>query len=101
MGKYNEWSASLRTYSCIRTLLVSDATERRSTDDQYLRGVIVIVLGFHVAVVDISEKSQNPDQKTVVMKKIGGVPTGKVDCMRNVGGAGSRRGRSIQERFLE
>ena len=80
------------TYSCIRTLLVSDATERRSTDDQYFQGVIVIVLGFHVAVVDISEKSQNPDQKTVLMKKIGGVPTGRVDCMRNSGGAGSRRG---------
>ena len=86
MGRYNERSPSLRngrlTYSCIRTLLVSDATERRSTDDQYFQSVIVIVLGFQVAIVNTSEKSPNFDQRTVVMKKIGAVSTCRIDCMR-------------------
>ena len=67
------------TYLCIRTLLVSDATERRSTDDQYFQGVIAIVLGFHVAVLTLSEKLLNRNRR---MKKIGAVPTDRVDCMR-------------------
>ena len=70
------------TYSCIRTLLVSDTTERRSTDDQYFQGVIVIVVGFQVAGLILSEKLLNLNQRTAGMKKIGAVPTDRVDCMR-------------------
>ena len=66
-----------------------------STDEQRLQGMIAIVLGFQVEAVNIPEKSPNLDQRTVGRKRTGAVLTGRVNCMRNTGGAGSRRVRSI------
>ena len=79
MGRYNEESASPRkedlTYSCIRRLLVSDATETCSTDDRRFQGIIVIIVGFQVAVVHISEKPLDLNQRTVEMEQVGAVLT--------------------------
>ena len=72
-----------------RTLLVSDVTKEHSTDVQWFQGIIVIVLGFQVEVVNIPEKSPNLDQRTVGRKKTRAVLTGRVNCMRNTDGAGS------------
>ena len=47
--------------------MASDVTERCSTDDQRLQGIIVIALEFQVAVVNISEKPQSPNQRRMKM----------------------------------
>ena len=98
-----EWVSTMNGALCsggnidifrFRTLSVSDVTKEHGTDVQWFQGIIVIVLGFQVEVVNIPEKSPNLDQRTVGRKRTGSV-TSRVNCMRNMGGAGSRRVRSI------
>ena len=50
-----------------RRLLVSDVTERRGADRSRFQGVIVIVSEFQVAVANISEKPQSPNQRMIKM----------------------------------
>ena len=47
--------------------MVSDVTERRGADRSQFQGVIVIVSEFQVAVVNISEKPQSPNQRMIKM----------------------------------
>ena len=72
---------------------------RCGTDDQWFPDVIVIVLGFQVAVVNISEKLLNLNRRMTGMRKIGTVPTDRVHCMRKTGCAGSLNGRFYSRIF--
>ena len=82
-------------------LLVSRITKRHSTGDQWFQAVIVIVLGFQVAVVNRSEKPSNLIQGTAKMEIIGSVLAGRVECMRTRAVQGVEADVPLREYSLE